>query len=230
LQKGISPLPIFLLETFGSASIGIYLRSTDRFVIAPNQVPKTVLRKLEKWFKIKVIQTSIGGSVLIGSLICANSNGIVLPHFTWDEEVSTFKSSLDDVNITVMETKRTAFGNLVLANDYGAVVDPRLKKEDVKKISDTLDVEAIPGEINGLPYIGSLATATNKGVLAHPLIKHEEEELLRGVLKVPVRTGTINCGVPYISTGLIGNSHVAVAGFLTTKPELFMIGQALSVA
>ena len=205
------------------------MRATEEFIIVPKQIPSTKIRKLERWFETKIVKTNIGGSVLIGSLVCANSNGIILPYFVWNEEIEAFKS-LRDVNITVMDTKRTAYGNLVLANDYGAVVDPRLSRKDIKIISDTLGVEAVPGEIAGLPYVGSLTTATNKGVMAHPLIRPEEEELLRDVLKVHVGIGTVNCGIPYIATGLIGNSRVAAAGSLTTGPELFMIGQALGVA
>ena len=222
-------MPIYLLDTFGSASIGVYIRATEEFIIVPKQVPSTKVEKLQEWFKTKIVRTNIGGSVLIGSLICANSNGMILPRFVWDEELEALKS-LRDVNITVMDTKRTAYGNLVLTNDYGAVVDPRLSRKDVRVISDTLGVEAVPGEVAGLPYVGALTTATNKGAMAHPLIKPEEEELLRDVLKVHVGVGTVNCGIPYIATGLIGNSKVAAAGSLTTGPELFMIGQALGVA
>jgi len=218
-----------LLDTFGSASIGVYIRATEEFIIVPKQVPSTKVEKLQGWFKTKIVKANIGGSVLIGSLICANSNGMILPRFVWDEELEALKS-LRDVNITVMDTKRTAYGNLVLTNDYGAVVDPRLSRKDVKVISDTLGVEAVPGEVAGLPYVGALTTATNKGAMAHPLIKPEEEELLRDVLKVHVGIGTVNCGIPYIATGLIGNSKVAAAGSLKTGPELFMIGQALGVA
>lgn len=205
------------------------MRVTEEFMIVPTQVPPTKIKKLREWFKTRIVKTNIGGSVLVGSLVCANSNGIVLPRFVWEEEIEALKA-LGDVNIMVMETKRTAYGNLVLANDYGAVVDPRLSKRDIKMISDTLGVEAVPGEIAGLPYVGSLTTATNKGVMAHPLVRPEEEELLRDVLKVHVGVGTVNCGIPYIATGLIGNSRVAAAGSLTTGPELFMIGQALGVA
>ena len=222
-------MPIYLLDTFGSASIGVYIRVTEDYVIVPAQVPPTKVRKMQRWFETKMVKTNIGGSILVGSLVCANSNGIILPRFVWEEEIEALKS-LRDVNIRVMNTKRTAYGNLVLANDYGAIVDPRLSKRDVKIISDTLGVEAVPGEIAGLPYVGSLTTATNKGVMAHPLIKPEEEKLLRDVLKVHVGVGTVNCGVPYIATGLIGNSKAAVAGSLTTGPELFMIGQALGVS
>ena len=128
-----------------------------------------------------------------------------------------------------MDTKKTAFGNLVLANDKGAVVDPRLDKEVVDKISDALGVEVVKGDIAGLPYVGSLATASNKGVMAHPELKEEERKVLNDVLKVPVDVGTVNCGVPYVATGLIANSYGAVAGYLTTGPEMFIIGQALDV-
>jgi len=128
-----------------------------------------------------------------------------------------------------METKRTAYGNMVLANDYGALIDSRLKEEDAKTVADTLGVEVVRGEIAGLPYVGSLAIATNKGVLTHPLLKEEERKILTDVFKVPVDVGTINCGIPYVATGLIGNKFGAIAGSLTTGPELFIIGQALDV-
>jgi len=221
-------LPIFLMDTFGSASIGVFLKVTDKFIIAPPQIVETKLRKLEGWFKIQGIRANISGSVLVGCLACANSNGVILPHHVRDEEITALKS-LSDVNIAIAETKRTAYGNLILTNDHGAIVDPRLGKEDMKMVSDTLGVEVSSGEIGGLPYVGSLATATNKGAMSHPMIKPEEQALLKDVLKVPVGVGTINCGIPYIATGLIGNSNVAVAGSLTTGPELFMIEEALGV-
>jgi len=192
-------------------------------------VAENKAKRLEEWLKVKVVRTSIGESVLIGALASANSNGIILPHFVRREEVQAVKEASSDINIAVMETKRTAYGNMVLANDYGALVDPRLKEGDIASISDTLGVEAVSGEIAGLPYVGSLAIATDKGVLAHPLLKEEEKKVLEDVLKVRVDVGTINCGIPYVATGLIGNTHGAVAGFITTGPELFMIEEALDV-
>jgi translation initiation factor 6 len=74
-----------------------------------------------------------------------------------------------------------------------------------------------------------LAVATNKGVLAHPLLKDEEKKILADAFKVPVDVGTVNCGIPYVGTGLIGNSHAALAGSMTTGPEMFIIGNALDV-
>jgi len=221
-------LAIFLCSLFGSASIGVYSLATDNMAIVPSQVSETKAKRIEEWLKVKVIRTTVGASILVGALARANSNGIILPHFMREEEIQAIKSN-SDINIAVMETKKTAYGNLILANDFGAVVDPRLKEEDVKKIEDVLGVEVVPGEVAGLPYVGSLATATNKGALTHPLVKEEEQKLLEDVLKVHVDVGTVNCGIPYVATGLVGNKHGAVAGFITTGPELFMIGQALDV-
>jgi len=221
-------LGLFFFDFFGNTSIGVYSLATDKMMIVPPQVSDTKAKKLEEWLKVKVIRTVIGESVLIGALACANSNGIILPHYVREEEIRAIKPC-SDLNLTVMETKRTAYGNLILVNDYGALVDPRLKEPDVKKIADTLGVEVVAGEIAGLPYVGSLATATNKGVLAHPLLKEEEQKILKDVLKVPVDVGTINCGVPYVATGLVANIHGAIVGYMTTGPELFIIGQALDI-
>jgi len=222
-------LAIFLLSLFGSASIGVYSKATERLAIIPPQAPETKAEKVEEWLDVKVAKTTIGGSVVVGALVCANSNGVVLPHYVKDEELKIIKGVADDANLAVMETKKTAYGNMVLANDYGAIVNPRLKSRTIEELSDTLGVEVVPGEIVGLPYIGSLALATNKGVLAHPLIKEEERQLLNEVLKVPVDVGSVNCGIPYVATGLIGNSSNVVAGFMTTGPEMFILGQALDV-
>ena len=221
-------MPLFLFDVFGNASIGVYSLVNDRIAIIPPQVPESKRQKVEEWLKVKVVATTVGKSVITGALACSNSNGVILPPFATEDEIEAIKSA-SDINVTVMDTKKTAYGNLVLANDKGAVADPRLERGVVNKIADTLGVEVVSNEIAGLPYVGSLATATNKGVLAHPMLKGEERKVLEDVLKVPVDVGTINCGIPYVATGLLGNSYGAVTGLLTTGPEMFIIGQALDV-
>jgi translation initiation factor 6 len=221
-------LTVYLSSIVGSASIGVYSLATENIVVIPRMVPKEKAQEFADWLKVKLIYTSIGGSVLGGALVCANSNGMLLPNYIREEELTQIKTAFEG-NITIMETKKTAYGNLVLANDKGAVVDPRFKQNEIKKISDALGVEVVPTEIAGLPYVGSLATATNKGLLAHPLLKDEERKILENVFKVPVDLGTVNCGIPYVGTGLLANSHAAVAGSMTTGPEMFIIGSALDV-
>jgi translation initiation factor 6 len=221
-------LAVYLSSIAGSASIGVYSFATEKFVAVPKAVPVKKAQRIAEWLKVKLVYTSVGSSMLAGALACANSNGILLPISICEEELAAVKSAFEG-NVTVMETKKTAYGNLVLANDFGAVVDPRFKEPTIKQISETLGVEAVRTEIAGLPYVGSLAVATNKGVLAHPLLKDDERKVLESVFKVPVDVGTVNCGIPYVGTGLIANSHAAVAGSMTTGPEMFIIGNALDV-
>jgi translation initiation factor 6 len=221
-------LAVYLSSIVGSASIGVYSLANDKFVVIPQMVPRKKAERTAEWLKVKLVHTSISGSVLGGALVCANSNGILLPNSVREQELAVIKAVFEGT-ITVMETKKTAYGNLVLANDRGAVVDPRFKEHEIRQIAETLGVEAVSSEIAGLPYVGSLAVATNKGVLAHPLLKEEEKKLLESMFKVPVDVGTVNCGIPYVGTGLIGNSHAAVAGSMTTGPEMFIIGNVLDV-
>ncbi|MCJ7613820.1 translation initiation factor IF-6, partial [Candidatus Bathyarchaeota archaeon] len=196
-------MTLFLFDVFGNACIGVYSLVNDKIAIVPPQVPETKRQKVEDWLKVKVVATTVGKSVIIGVLACSNSNGVVLPPFADEEEIEAITSAAD-INVTIMDTKKTAYGNMVLANDRGAIVGPGLERGDVDKIADTLGVEAVSSEIAGLPYVGSLATATNKGVLAHPMLKDEERKVLEDVLKVPVDVGTVNCGIPYVATGLLG--------------------------
>jgi translation initiation factor 6 len=221
-------LAVYLSSIVGSACIGVYSLANEKIVIIPKMVPLKKAERTADWLKVKLVHTSISGSVLAGAFACANSNGILLPNSIREEEFAVIKS-LFEGNMTVMETKKTAYGNLVLANDHGAVVDPRFREPEIRQIAETLGVDAVPCEIAGLPYVGSLAVATNKGVLAHPLLKDEERKILESVFKVPVDVGTVNCGIPYVGTGLIGNIHAAVAGSLTSGPEMFIIGNALDV-
>lgn len=221
-------MAVYLSSIVGSASIGVYSFATDKVAVVPRIVPIKKAERIAQWLEVSLIHSSISGSVLTGAFACANSNGIVLPSSVREEELKIIKTFFHD-NLTIMETRKTAYGNLVLANDNGAVVDPRLKDPDIKRISETLGVEVVRGEIAGLPYVGSLGVATNKGVLVHPLLKDEERKVLESVFKVPVDVGTVNCGIPYVGTGLIANSHAAVVGSMTTGPEMFIIGNALDV-
>ncbi len=221
-------MAVYLTSIVGSASIGVYSLATEKYVVIPKMVPLDKAQKTAEWLKAPLIHTTIGGSLLTGALACGNSNGIVLSSFASQEEIETIKAVFGG-NIVVMESRKTAFGNLVLANDRAAMVDARMAESVKRQVSDALGVEVVPGRIAGLTYVGSLAVATNKGVLAHPLLKDDERKALEDVFKVPVDVGTVNCGIPYVGTGLIANSHAAVAGSLTTGPEMFIIGNALDV-
>jgi translation initiation factor 6 len=213
----------------GSPNIGIYSLATDNFAIIPAGIPKTKIDRIENILKVKTVSMDLSESKLIGVLAAANSNGIVLPHYSTDDEIQFLKRTFD-VNVARVMSKKTALGNLILSNDNGAIIDPGMTKLERKTVSDILGVEVVPGRIVSLPYVGSLAIATNKGALLHPNAKEDEKKLVKEVLKVPVDVGTVNYGVPYLSSGIIVNSYGAIVGSVTTGPEILIIGQALDVA
>jgi len=225
-------LAVYLFRIFGSTCVGIYALATDKVLILPRQVPEHRSSVLAEWLGVDVVKTSVGGSVLIGPLLCANSNGLLVPHTATDEELQALRAvEAKGMHVGVMDiTPVTAFGNLILANDKGAIAHPRFSRRTLKAIEDVLGVEVVRGTIAGLPYVGSLARATNKGVLAHPGIRQDEVELIEDVLKVPVERGTVNSGIRMVALGLIANDRAAVAGFATTGREMAVIGRGLGVS
>ena len=220
----ISCLAILRFNFLGSPNIGIYALTTNAYTLIPIKNFKGKFERLREFLKGQFVPTTIGGTRLIGVLATANSNGIVLPNFTLDDEIQVMRTLLD-ANVDRIESKINAFGNLILVNDHGGIVGKNLihEKKIIRKIEDILDVELVPSQIAGLPYVGSLAVATNTGVLAHPLLRDEEKKILMDVLKVPVDLGTINGGNPFISSGILVNDHGAVISHLTTGPEIMMI-------
>jgi translation initiation factor 6 len=98
-------LPLFLFDLFGNVSIGVYSLVNDRIAIIPPQVPEIKRQKVEEWLKVKVVATTVGKSMINGTLACSNSNGVILPSFATEEEVEAIKS-VTDINVIVMDTKR----------------------------------------------------------------------------------------------------------------------------
>lgn len=222
-------MAVIRMDLLGSPNIGVYALTTNSCTIVPAGVSNLKVARLESCLKGKVICASIDGTNLIGVLAVANSNGVALPYFTSDEEIKAIKSVCNG-NVERIECRSNALGNLVLANDKGAIIGETLmrEKEAVEKIRDVLGVELVQGTIAGLPYVGSLAVVTNKGGLIHPMSSNEELEVLREVLKIPVDVGTINGGVPFVSSGILANDNGVVIGSLTTGPEILMISNILN--
>ncbi len=221
-------LPVILDDIFGSPNIGVYGFSNEILCLVPLGLSPRKVQRFRDCLNVGVIQCSISGSNLIGALVCANSEGMLLPHTIRDYEIKAVKKATK-LRVDILKVRWTALGNLILANDYGAVVDPRLPEPAVEKISKTLRVETVRGGIYSLPLVGSLAVASNKGAIVHPKIRETEKENIREALKVPVDTGTVNGGVPYPRSGLLVNSYGAIAGSLTSGPELMTISQTMNL-
>ena len=221
-------MPIILDDIYGSPNVGVYGFSNETICVVPLGLSPKKIERFHNCLSADVFECSIGGSAVLGALVTGNSQGILVPHTIRDYEMKRMKKATN-LKIQTLQGKWTALGNLILANDYGAVVDPRLPDQIIDKISKTLQVEAVKGEVYGLPFVGSLVVATNKGAIAHPKITEEEKENIQEILQVPVSVGTVNGGVPYPRSGLMANSNGAIAGNLTSGPELMEISQTMGL-
>jgi translation initiation factor 6 len=208
----------------GSSNIGAFCRVTDNWILqAPSNEPTT--RGLTELFEKQPITTTVGQSTLVGILTAGNHNGLLVPHTTLDEEVESLQDALN-IPIIPMKSKLTALGNLILTNDHAALVSTEFSKTDLKVIRDTLGVEVEAKALAGSDLVGSYCVVTNKGLLAHTDISEEDLGWLASFFSVESEIGTINCGVPYVSIGLLVTRHAAAAGFETTGPELMRITEA----
>ncbi|MEM2094146.1 MAG: translation initiation factor IF-6 [Candidatus Bathyarchaeia archaeon] len=222
-------MPISRFSVLGSPNVGIYALATNKYVLVPPRMSDLKIRRFEKTLGVPAVRTTLGGTILLGVLATANSNGIVVPCFVSEEETRPLSSIVE--NIIRVESKRTALGNLVLANDQGAVIAESLYRERdvVVKIKDALGVEVAPCQIARLPYVGSFAAATNKAALVHPLIEDDEKRIISDLLKVNVNTGTVNGGSPYVHSGILVNDHGAIVGPLSAGSELMVISTIFGV-
>jgi translation initiation factor 6 len=77
--------------------------------------------------------------------------------------------------------------------------------------------------------VGALVVATNRGAAVYPKLTEEEVAEISTILGVEAYPTSINGGVPFLSSGLVANSANAIAGNLTTGPELMFLTKALKI-
>ncbi len=200
--------------------IGIFSVTSQELTVAmPND--KSVFSEA---METPVVNTTVGGTRLVGALSVMNSSGMLVADITEEREIQPI---LEYVGVTLLPEKHNALGNNILANDNGALINPNLSRKSEEAIAEALDVDVKRGTIAGLKMVGSLGVATNKGVLCHPHVKEHEVKLMENLFKVPVSKTTANHGSGWIGTCMIANTKGAVVGDLTTPIELGRIEDGL---
>jgi len=220
-------VPVTLSDVFGDPNVGIFSFANEKLAILPAGVTQKKLDVYKQALGIEAFGIGIADSRLVGIYVAGNSNAVLVPYITTDDELELLRRTGE--HVVVIKEKRTALGNIILCNDYGAVLDPRLKEPTVTAIDKALKVPHSTATIGGLPHVGSLAMASNSGVLANPIIKESEKRQISETLGVPVETGTVNSGVPYPRAGLVVNSKGAVVGALTLGSELIAISNGFRI-
>jgi translation initiation factor 6 len=221
-------LAIYLYDIYRSPNIGVYLKASEKFLIAPRGLAPTKLTKLSKFLSVASIRSSISASRLLGVLIAMNDNGILVSRLADDDEVDEIKKATG-LPVERLPSKFTSVGNIIAVNNKGAIVSTILNKKALQVIKDVLDVPVEQFQFSEYIQVGALITATDVGAVVYPNATEDEIEFISQILRVPTEPATVNGGVPFPSSGMIANSKAAVVGTLTTGPELAILSRALRV-
>jgi len=194
----------------------------ELLVVGP-EVPPRIARSMAEALEVRLVETTIGGAGVVGSLLAMNSHGIVATGLAEPAELAR----LEPTRAGRLGHRLNAAGNNILCNDIGAVVHPGLDADSVAQVSEILGVPVVRGTVAGMRTVGSAAVATNKGVLCHPHARPQETEVLREALGVPVATTTANYGTAQVGACLVANTRGAIMGSRTTPIEMGRIEEGL---
>jgi translation initiation factor eIF-6, putative len=201
----------------GDPNIGVFARAFDDVVVVPPDSPEEFRTTLKKILKVEVLETTIQGSSIIGSLLAGNSRGFVVSGLVHDSELQLLEKYRD---VYLLEHTMNAAGNVILANDHFAAVHPEMPADMAKEIGTFLGVPVHTLSLGGIKTIGMAAVATGRGILVNPRSNRQEIERLESASGLPVGTGSVNMGSGLVGAGLVANSHGYVAGLETTGYEL----------
>ncbi len=211
-------------EVLGHNQVGVSLAVVGNVLFHPHGVNGGELEKLLSTLEIESFPISIGGSNLLGSLMCGNSNGIAVADIATQEDIDKLTSFGD---VVVMEHGVNAAGNLLVCTSKGALMSPLIPNEGINLLSDVFKVPGVSTTIAGQEILGSLIAANSNGAIVHPDVTVSEVELIKQTLDVDVMVGTVGYGSPFIGAGIVVTDSGAVVSPETTGPELNRIEDAL---
>nr|WP_320161520.1 translation initiation factor IF-6 [uncultured Methanoregula sp.] len=201
----------------GDPNIGVFARVVGDIAIIPPESPEEFKVAVQNALNVKLVETTIQGSSIIGSLVAGNSRGVVVSGLATEEEIAVLSEHRE---VLLLNEYMNAAGNVIMANDTFAAVHPDMPSDMGKAIAEFLGVDLIFLTLGGVKTVGMAGVATNKGVIVHPRATAAELSRLEIIAKVPVGTGTINMGGNLVGTGLLVNESGYLAGNATSGFEL----------
>ena len=201
----------------GDPNIGVFARVLGDIAIIPPEAPEDFKAAVKAALGVTLVETTIQGSSIIGSLVAGNSRGMVVSGLATDEEIDILSQHRE---VLLLTESMNAAGNVIMANDSFAAVHPDMPSELREAIGEFLGVETIALVLGGVKTVGMAGVATNKGVIVHPRATDRQIEQLEKIANVPVGTGSINMGSGLVGTGLLVNEQGYIAGNATSGFEL----------
>jgi len=209
-----------------SNEVGVFAKLTNSYCICALGGSQNFYSVFEAELAdhIPVVQTSIGGTRIIGRMIVGNKNGLIVPSTTTDQELLHLRNSLPEgVVIQRVEERLSAIGNCIACNDHTAFIHAELDRETEEVIADVLGVEVFRQAIAGNALVGSYCCMSNNGAMVHPKTPIEDQDEMSSLLQIPVVAGTVNRGSDVIGAGMVVNDWTSFCGLDTTATELQVV-------
>ncbi len=211
------------LSVRGNPMVGLYARAAEEFAVVGVK-DESILEAIRDELDVDVVATTVAGSELVGAMLAANSNGILVCKHVTSRELEIMRKVAD---VYVVDTDMTCLGNVICVNDRGAIIHPEADMEIERAVEKRLDVEVARGTVGGIKTVGMAAAVTNRGGLLHPNANDWEVRKVEKILKIETEKGTVNFGQDMVGAGVIANSRGYVVGDDTTGFELGVLEQAL---
>lgn len=209
----------------GNPNIGLYGFCTDEYCLVGAEVSADIVKQIKSILKVPVHRITISGTSLIGVLVNGNSNKLLVPNITHDEELAKLKKL--KIDYEVIDTKLTAFGNNILCNDHGALVNPDFSAVVKKKIRQALNVKLHPGTIADIEVVGSCVAFNNEAAVIHAAATQKDIDEVESLLRVECAKATANFGSPYLRSAILANSNGFLIGSASTGIEIATVDEGL---
>ena len=213
----------------GDPNIGLYGVATDKFCLLGRSVPKKLVKDIEEVLDVPVFQVGLYGTDLIGLFAAANSKVVLLPEIIYASELKKLKAVLKKlkVKVEIIRTTHTALGNNILVNDKIGLISSVYPKGQAAKIKKIFGVKASQLKIRGLAVLGSIGVITNRGGIFNSNLKDADIEKIEKLLGFEIGLGTVNMGNPFVSSGVISNSHGFIVGGQSSGYEVARVDESL---
>lgn len=213
------------LDIVDNPNVGVFVLVTEDIAIIPFNLSDEKIEDIKEALDVDILQASLSGSNLIGSLAIANSNGIIVSPHTFDKEIKVLEDY--GLNVAKLPDRHSAVGNVIAANDNGAIASPFISNKSLEVIEEVLDVNVEATTIADKEVVGSLISVTNNGFLINKDASSREIDLAHKTFGVEGDIGTVGRGISFVGSCCIANSKGAIVANTSTGPEMARVEEAL---
>ena len=213
----------------GKPEIGSFICLTNNYAIIGKSKTGLVLNFLKEKINIPIVETTIGGINTVGTLCAGNKNGLVVSNICTDQELQHIRDSIpENIRVVRVSDKLNALGNNILCNDYIALVNPEFLNDEL--IANVLQVPVYKHPLGSIGLVGSYALINSKGMIVHTDVTTDEISELSTLTKTNVIASTVNEGQRTISSGMVANDFLYIAGLNSTNIELKVAETVLNLS